>query len=89
MALDKWPKRFLREKVMGIMQAQEEGRVHVPHVPGPGAWSDTRLFCAFGVKVTLEKMREKRVGFFFKENWTMERALLKKMFGIFLLRGYS
>ena len=55
--MDKWPKRFLGEKMMGIMQAWEEGRVHIP--PTPGSWLATHLFWAFRVKVALEKRERK------------------------------
>ena len=68
-AMATWLKRRLGEKMARIMQAEEEGRVHIPATPGTG--SATHLFRAFRVKVALKNGREKDC--FSKENWTTER----------------
>lgn len=65
----KWLKRCLGEKMARLMQAEEEGRVHVPPTPGTG--SATHLFRAFRVMVALKNERQKDC--FSKENWTTER----------------
>lgn len=36
-AMNKWPKRFLGEKMIRIMQAEKEGKAHIPSTPA--VWS--------------------------------------------------
>lgn len=83
-AMATWLKRCLWEKMARIMQAEEEGRIHIPATPGTG--SATHLFRAFRVKVHL-KMGEKRIAF--QKKIGLQREYFEnKCLEIFLFRDY-